>query len=48
MINMIARKYLKNLLFYWKVLFKEIPIFSKNLVYYFKGLINIFKSFSTF
>lgn len=48
MINKIVRKYLKNFRFYWKVLFSEIPIFSKNFVYYFKELINICKSFSTF
>lgn len=40
MISKFVRKYLRNLHFYWKVPFKEIPIFSKNLVYYFKELIN--------
>lgn len=44
----IVSKYLKNLHFYLNVLFKEIPIFSKNLVYYFKEWINICKSFSAF
>ncbi len=47
MINKIARKYLRNLPVYYKILLKEIQILIKNPIYYFKELIYVVKSFST-